>query len=171
MDIKTTNALEKEYNNYKSEANKKRINYRSNSELMKNENSLLCEVDPHLNNSSLSIENHKNEIKQTKNGDKILFATHFDTNSVIDNSNEIAALLKKKNINLTNNFLDSFNKNSNNFNHNLHIKTKHNSTNSTNLKNNKAHKINYFQSTRESSSNYSNNKQPFLNQDFLKKGK
>lgn len=132
-----------------SEAYKKRSNYRSNSELMKNENSLnVCENEE--NNSCMSSENNKDENQNIKNVDKQIYSSNYHNN--IDNSHDIAVLIKKKNMNFANNFLDSYNKNNiNTFKSTLQNKAKHNSTHSSshNKINSKTLKNNFFQTNRD----------------------
>ena len=139
--------IDKDYINYMSEV-QKRSNSRSNSELMKNEQSINdCENDI----SYSSNEDVKKENTNIKTVNKFIYSSNFENNNFIDNTNDIAVLIKKKNINFANNFLDSFNKNNiNNIKTNVQNKSKNNSTNSSNLKiNNKVFKNNYFQSNRD----------------------
>ena len=93
----------------------------------------------------------KKENTNIKTVNKLIYSSNFENHNFIDNTNDIAVLIKKKNINFANNFLDSFNKNNiNNIKTNVQIKSKNNYTNSSNLKiNNKVFKNNYFQSNRD----------------------
>ncbi len=161
---------EKEY--ITTDSNKKRANYRSNSEFVKNENSInIGEHDLNLiNNSYLSTENNKGEKQNnSKTLDKLMLTSNFDNNNFYENSNDIASLIKKKNCNLANDFIDSFNKTSNlNFKQSMQNKLKHNTTNSSCLKvNQKMQKNNFFQTNREISGYQ--NKQMMLSQDFQKR--
>jgi hypothetical protein len=161
---------EKEY--ITTDSNKKRANYRSNSEFVKNENSInIGEHDLNLiNNSYLSTENNKGEKQNnSKTLDKLMLTSNFDNNNFYENSNDIASLIKKKNCNLANDFIDSFNKTSNlNFKQSMQNKLKHNTTNSSSLKvNQKMQKNNFFQTNREISGY--NNKQMMMSQEFQKR--
>ena len=153
-----------------SEDNKKKSNIRSNSELIRNENSIhVCENDLNLNNSCTSSENIKNENSIIKTVDKIIYSSNIDKQNHNDKSQEMAILMKKKNMNFANNFLDSFNKNLiNTFNSSLQHKAKINSTHSCNHKiNSKELKNNFINTNRDN--NAFKTKHPVYSLDNQKK--